>query len=96
MYYFLIGGHIEVAIGNIVLLFILHVIKIPIIRHCLLFIVWLFILCCPEIWFPFFIEGLRQHSDGNIFFPYLLVISIKMLFFIYYKYKENQDYKKTQ
>lgn len=91
MYLYSLLGYIEVAIGYILLLFLLYVIKKTIIRRCSLFIVWLLILCCPEIWISLFVDLLA--SKDFLWYMYPPTIIVKIVFLLFYKYKEKQDDK---
>mgnify|MGYP003419644900 CR=1 FL=1 len=87
-------GYIEVAIGYMILLFLLYVVKSLAIRKLILFAIWVSVFLCLEVWVLMFIDFMHSNNKGEIiYFPPFL---IKLLFFIYYKYREKQDYKKTQ
>lgn len=88
-----IFGYIEVAIGYMILLFLLYIIKSLAIRKLILFAIWVSVFLCIEVWVLLFIDFMHSNNKGEIiYFPPFF---IKLLFFIYYKYKEKQDYMKT-
>ena len=94
VYLFAILGYIEVAIGYMILLFLLYCVKSLVIRKLILFVIWLSVFLCIEVWVLMFLDFMHSNNKGEIiYFPPFF---IKLLFFIYYKYKGKQDYKKTQ
>lgn len=100
MYLYAILGYIEVAIGYIVLMLLLHITKLLVkrkftlyIRAILLIVIWLSVFSCMEVWVPFLFTNKYVHEYDCIL--YLPPFFIKALFFIYYIYKKKcVSYKK--
>ena len=102
MYSFAILGYLEVVIGYIVLLLLLFGINFFVKRKMILFVIniitlsviWFSVFSCVENWVPILFSSRSAQEYFFIFYgpPFF----IKLLFFIYYIYKEKQEYKKTQ
>ena len=94
-------GYLEVAIGYAVILLLLMFIKNKKVLRIIVFVLlWIVVLFCVENIIPIgfgLVCATHWHwVDRQLFISYIPPFFIKLLFFIYYKYKEKQDYKKTQ
>jgi len=94
-------GYLEVAIGYAVILLLLMFIENKkVLRIILLVLLWIVILFCVENIIPIgfgLVCATHWHwIDRQLFITYIPPFLIKLLFFIYYKYKGRQDNKKIQ
>ena len=94
-------GYLEVAIGYAVILLLLMFIKNKKVLRIIVFVLlWIVVLFCVENIIPIgfgLVCATHWHwVDRQLFISYIPPFFIKLLFFIYYKYKEKQEYKKTQ
>ena len=94
-------GYLEVATGYAVILLFLKFIKNKKVLRTIVFVLlWIVVLFCVENIIPIgfgLVCGTHWHwVYRQLYISYIPPFFIKILFFIYYKYKEKQDYKKTQ
>jgi len=94
-------GYLEVAIGYAVILLLLMFIKNKKVLRIIVFVLlWIVVLFCVENIIPIgfgLVCATHWHwVDRQLFISYIPPFFIKLLFFIYYKYKEKQEYKKKK
>ncbi len=93
LYGLIVFGYGEVLIAYAVSILLIKYIPYVFIKRLTYYGLWIVIFSCVEFYFIILLLNLRSTSiiPLDMYFPPFF---IKILFFIYYKYKEKQDCKK--
>ncbi len=89
-------GYGEVLIIYAIAILIIKYISCVVLKRILHFVLWIVIFSCVEFYFIVELLHMRDAMELVEFLLYIPPFLIKILFYIYYKYKEKQDNKRTQ
>ncbi len=96
--FYILFGYGEMFVSYIVAILLIKYIPCITIKRIIHFILWVLIFSCVENYFIVCFLHMRPGDvpvPGEVF-VYIPPFFIKILFYIYYKYKEKQDNKRTQ
>lgn len=96
LYGFSILGYVQTFIGYIILILLIRLIPNDIIKRIVYYLFWIIIFSCIEFYFLILLFHMRRSAELFELLIFIPPFLIKTLFYIYYKYKVKQDYKKTQ
>ena len=91
LFFLILSGYLEVLVIYAVFIFFIKTISNVAIKRIVYFFLWMIVFSCVEIWFIFLFSHAVSPFEISEHIIYLPPFLIKLLFFVYYKFKEKQD-----